>query len=245
MSRRENGIRSTPGLVVCLCWFHPLARTDFRRLLSGNGLRLLERRLDGEGIRSGEVPALPRASVYVVESSATPSLTEGLLAQLVARHPRGRFLVVAESYDQRLAFALLRAGVKGLLTFREASATLRRAVKEVAGEGFWVPRSVLSRFIDSTVRAGIPGAPGLLSLQARLSRRENEVCGLLLENLSNREIADRLHVSERTAKFHVANLLSKCGLKRRADLVVLSYSRLYADGGFGRPPRRSSLVRGG
>jgi len=46
-----------------------------------------------------------------------------------------------------------------------------------------------------------------------------------MENLSNREIASRLKVSERTAKFHVANLLAKYGLKRRSDLVVLSYTQ--------------------
>jgi DNA-binding CsgD family transcriptional regulator len=42
----------------------------------------------------------------------------------------------------------------------------------------------------------------------------------LLENLSNKEIADRLHISERTAKFHVSNLLAKFRLRRRQDLIL-------------------------
>jgi DNA-binding NarL/FixJ family response regulator len=45
-----------------------------------------------------------------------------------------------------------------------------------------------------------------------------------MENLSNKEIAVRLNVSERTAKFHVSNLLGKHGVKRRADLILLSFS---------------------
>jgi DNA-binding CsgD family transcriptional regulator len=57
-----------------------------------------------------------------------------------------------------------------------------------------------------------------------LSRREREVYDLLLENLSNKEIAKRLNVSERTAKFHVSNLLSKFQVKRRSDLLLLSFS---------------------
>jgi hypothetical protein len=41
----------------------------------------------------------------------------------------------------------------------------------------------------------------------------------VLDNLSNKEIARRLHMSERTAKFHVSNLLVKHGVRRRADLL--------------------------
>ena len=47
----------------------------------------------------------------------------------------------------------------------------------------------------------------------------------LLENLANKEIASKLNISERTVKFHVSNLLSKFGVRRRADLILLCYQR--------------------
>jgi DNA-binding CsgD family transcriptional regulator len=47
----------------------------------------------------------------------------------------------------------------------------------------------------------------------------------LLENLANKEVADRLHISERTVKFHVSNLLAKFGVRRRADLILLCFQR--------------------
>ena len=62
-------------------------------------------------------------------------------------------------------------------------------------------------------------------LPPELSRREQEVLNSLLENLANKEIGDRLHISERTVKFHVSNLLSKFGVRRRADLILLCYQR--------------------
>ncbi len=219
---------------VCLCWFHPLLLADFRRLLSGNGLSVSESRMDAGALREGGRSRFAKASVYVLEAPADSSLTEAAVAQLLVLRPGARVLVAAERFDQQSAFALLRLGVKGLLKFDEAPANLRRAVREVAREGFWVPRSLLSRFIDSTVRSLQPRNPQLLTAPAQLSRREQEVCGLLLENLSNREIATRLDVSERTAKFHVSNLLAKCGLKRRADLVVLSYEQLHLGNGLRR-----------
>jgi DNA-binding NarL/FixJ family response regulator len=63
-----------------------------------------------------------------------------------------------------------------------------------------------------------------------LSRREQEVLSSLLENLANKEVAERLHISERTVKFHVSNLLAKFGVRRRADLILLCYQRRNAVG---------------
>ena len=58
---------------------------------------------------------------------------------------------------------------------------------------------------------------------AGLSRREKEVLELLLENFSNKEIAGRLNISARTAKFHVSNVLAKYRVSRRADLLVTRF----------------------
>jgi DNA-binding NarL/FixJ family response regulator len=56
-------------------------------------------------------------------------------------------------------------------------------------------------------------------------RREREVLDLLLDNLSNKEIAGKLFVCERTVKFQVSNLLSKFKVQRRADLIVIWIQR--------------------
>jgi DNA-binding NarL/FixJ family response regulator len=53
-----------------------------------------------------------------------------------------------------------------------------------------------------------------------LTRRESEVAALIAQGLSNREIADRLVVSERTAEWHVARILDKLGMTTRAQIAV-------------------------
>ncbi|HTY43208.1 MAG TPA: response regulator transcription factor [Thermoanaerobaculia bacterium] len=209
---------------VCLLAFHPLVLSEFERLLSDHPLAVTGRRLEPDLIADPGKLAVPKASVYVLESHSHRPTTEALVVGVMGRQPGGRVIVVSERFDQAAAFPLLRLGAKGLLTFAEANEQLARAVLEVAGGGFWVPRSLLSRFVDETItstrRPRGPAGP------ARLSRREKEVMDALLENLSNKEIASKLNMSERTAKFHVSNLLAKYGVRRRADLILLTFTQL-------------------
>jgi hypothetical protein len=67
----------------------------------------------------------------------------------------------------------------------------------------------------------------------------------LLENLANKEVADRLHISERTVKFHVSSLLAKFGVQRRADLLLLCLQRragFYARSSRDQAPNLSALA---
>ena len=209
---------------MCLLAFHPLVLSEFERLLSDHPLSVAGRRLEPDLIADPTRLDVPKASVYVLESHGHRPTTEALVVGVLGRHPGARVVVVAEKFDQGVAFPLLRLGAKGLLTFAECSEQLARAVLEVVGGGFWVPRALLSSFVDETIttsrRPRGPAGP------ARLSRREKEVMDSLLENLSNKEIAAKLNMSERTAKFHVSNLLAKYGVRRRADLILLTYTQL-------------------
>ncbi|MBI3668575.1 MAG: response regulator transcription factor [Acidobacteria bacterium] len=207
-------------LTVCLLSPHPLVLGEFQRLLARPGFLLLTRRLESTLVPDLRRLTLPRASVYVVDALGHRPATEALVVSLLERFPNARLLVVSEKFSEVNSFPLLRLGVKGLICYAEAHQQLRRALETLARGGFWVPRSVLSRFVDDML-SSVPGHRRL-SGTTGLSRREQEVLDCLLENLANKEIADKLHISERTVKFHVSNLLSKFGVRRRADLILLS-----------------------
>ena len=160
---------------------------------------------------------MPKASVYVVEAHPQLPVTEAVVSGIHARQPAGRVLVLAEGFSDPSAFALLRLGAKGLVNYAEVTRTLPQALQTVVDGGLWVGRALLSRFVDSALctvplRVYATGFEGL-------TRRERQVLEAVLDNLSNKEIARRLHMSERTAKFHVSNLLVKHGVRRRADLL--------------------------
>ncbi len=212
------------GMTVCLLSPHPLVLGEFERVLSDSAFRLIPRLLEstlGPDLRRMSVP---RASVFVVDAHVARAAAGALLANILDHHPGARILVVAEKLDASESYSLLRLGAKGLLTYAEVREQLKRALPLVAGGGFWVPRSLLSGFVDSVLK-GTGRRRIQAEVSSELSRREQEVLSSLLENLANKEIAGKLNISERTVKFHVSNLLSKFGVRRRADLILLCFQQ--------------------
>ena len=167
---------------------------------------------------------LPGAPVYVVDASASQDATAALIANVLKRSPAAKLLIVSEKFSAEESHDLLSLGAKGLLTYAEAREQLPRALPLLAAGGFWVPRALLSAFVDSVLESTRPGRLKEESA-GELTEREKEVLDALLENLANQEIASRLKISERTVKFHVSNILGKFGVRRRADLILLYYQK--------------------
>jgi DNA-binding NarL/FixJ family response regulator len=197
---------------------------DLRRLLGNSGFQIVSKQLESMLAPDLRNLEMPRASVYVIDAHAARQATGALLGNIMDRFPTARLLVVGDKLKEEDNYTLLRQGVKGILNYDEARDQLPRALPLVANGGFWVPRTVLSRFVDS-ILSSTQGRRLRGDSPAELSRREQEVLNGLLENLANKEVADRLHISERTVKFHVSNLLAKFGVRRRADLILLCFQR--------------------
>lgn len=209
---------------VCLLSPHPLVLEEFERLLSNAQFEVITKQVDSLLAPDLRKLPIPRASVYILDAQAPLQSTSALIGNILERSEGARLIVVGQKFKETESHALLRQGVKGLLNYTEARDQLPRAVPLVCAGGYWVPRAVLSRFVDSILGGNdnrrFRGNPG-----AELSRREQEVLTGLLENLANKEVASRLNISERTVKFHVSNLLAKFGVRRRADLILLCYQQ--------------------
>lgn len=217
MARRND---RQNNLKVCLLSQHPMVLEEFQRLLARPGIQPRAHRVQAFAVLAGQQGAIPPAHVYVIDSHCPRPVIEKIGRAIQERHPKSPLLFLADQFDQKSAFFLLRLGAKGLLRHADAHDQLLRALRGVAKGGFWVPRKLLSSFVDSVLRAKRGGHGGRWSVQ--LSRRETQVFESLLDNLSNKEIAAKLRISERTVKFHVSNVLTKFGVGRRADLLMLS-----------------------
>ncbi|MHA7634663.1 response regulator transcription factor [Corallococcus sp. M7] len=123
--------------------------------------------------------------------------------------------VLALVADEAAGELALGAGARGLL-FRDVAPGMLGAALHAVSRGLAVFEPGLSHVRAAPRNTAPTGAPG----PDTLTPREREVLGLLAEGLSNKAIADRLDISEHTAKFHVNAVLAKLGVQRRTEAVV-------------------------
>ena len=204
------------GFLFCS---HPVAQERFARLLKRSKFDI---EICNE-LRAPEVFAALEEPCLAVLDASDAIVTLEFVRRLRAEQCPVLLLVLLRELEDSVTWPLLRLGVKGLLTYEQAPRELARAACQVAAGMYSVPRELLTRFVESI----LPEVRDCKSLDNHpdISRREREVLDLLLDNLSNKEIAAKLFVSERTVKFHVSNLLGKFGVRRRADLIVLWMQR--------------------
>lgn len=124
----------------------------------------------------------------------------------------------------------LRAGVGGFVLKDLTRDQLADAVRTVARGDQLVAPSVTRRLVETVVaRTGTDAAAR--QQVARLTLRERDVLELVARGLSNQEIAAHLVLGEATVKTHLGSVFAKCGLRDRAQAVILAYeSGLVAPG---------------
>ncbi|UTI63047.1 response regulator transcription factor [Paraconexibacter antarcticus] len=150
-----------------------------------------------------------------------PLLT-GLQAarQLSEQRPDLKILMLSMHDNEQFFFEALRAGASGYVLKSAAHQDLVAACRgALRGEPFLYPRGVAA-----LVREYLERGPDA-ELPDPLSGRETEVVKLIAEGLSGREIADLLHISEKTVERHRSNVLDKLGLRDRVALTRYAIRR--------------------
>lgn len=195
---------------------HPLALERMADALRSSEFTLFMVRLAAPPRLDGILRTLPRADVLVVDTVGAGALPPAMLSAIESSGSQ-RVLLVADTLADDPALELMRAGARGFVAYGDFVLQLAAAVETVAHGGIWAPRALLVRALDAV----LDGKTRAVDTVA-LSRREREVRDAIIQNLSNKEIATRFSISERTVKFHVSNLLAKFHVRRRADLILLS-----------------------
>ncbi len=132
-----------------------------------------------------------------------------------ARDPRLACLMLTSFSDDEALFDAIMAGAAGYLLKDIKGNDLLDAVRRVArGESLLDP-SLTGKVLER-LRQGDEQDPRLASL----SDQERRILELIADGLTNRQIAEKMHLAEKTVKNYVSNLLSKLGMQRRTEAAV-------------------------
>jgi NarL family two-component system response regulator LiaR len=141
---------------------------------------------------------------------------DGVAATRVIRErwPQMRVIALTSFKEKEYVEGALKAGASGYLLKNVSAEELVNAIRRAAaGQPSLSPEAaqVLIQKVNE------PPPPG-----QDMTDREKEILALMVEGLSNNEIAERLIVSPSTVKFHVSNVLSKLGVTGRTEAVALA-----------------------
>jgi DNA-binding NarL/FixJ family response regulator len=170
-----------------------------------------------DGVDAVEKVIDQRPDVAILDVSM-PRMT-GLQAthEIKRQAPATQVLILSMHDDERYLFEALRAGASGYVLKRAADQDLVNAVRAASrGEPFLTSSAQQALIRDFVERGDDP---------AELSPREQEVVKLIAEAHTNKEIAEILHLSEKTVESHRARVLQKLGMRDRVELVRYAIRR--------------------
>jgi len=135
--------------------------------------------------------------------------------RLKASYPQLRIIAIGSGMSEEAILAALTSGAKGYVDGGASAAEFGRAVRVVSQGSLWVPRRVLSLFVERS--SGLLGRHPF-SAHRGFTPREQQVLKMLLEGKSNKDISRPLGIEVRTVKAHVAKMMSKVGVRNRIAL---------------------------
>ena len=158
--------------------------------------------------------AASRPDVAVVDIRLPDEDGVSLCRKLRAATDPPRCLVLTAFDDEQVLVDAIGAGVSGYLLKQVRGQDLVTAVREVAAGRSLLDPQTTTRVLDRMRRDSAPDE------LAALTDRERKVLDLVGEGLSNREIAERLFLAEKTVKNYVTSVLAKLGMQRRAQAIA-------------------------
>lgn len=192
---------------------HEIVRRGLKELLESEGFEVA-----GEAGTAEEalarVPAVqPDVAVLDVRLPDGDGVT--VCRELRSRCPDLPCLMLTSFADDEALFDAIMAGASGYVLKQLRGSDLVDAVRQVAAGKSLLDPTATARVLER-LRDGAPTDEKL----AQLSEQERRILELLAEGLTNRQIAERMYLAEKTVKNYVSNLLSKMGMQRRTEAAV-------------------------
>ncbi len=188
-----------------------------------------EFQVKGEASNGYEALQLLVENTYdIVISDINMPMMDGLelMEKIRSNYPEQKVIVLSMHGDGSAINKMISLGAQGYILKNAAKSELKEALIKILGGENYFSKEVYDAIINRIARKPTQR----LTVETELSSREKEVLSLIVDEYSNKEIADKLFISIRTVETHKRNLLEKTGCKNIAGLVVYAMERdLFAE----------------
>jgi DNA-binding NarL/FixJ family response regulator len=199
---------------------HVVIRSGLRMLIEQNEqMRVV-------AMAGNEVEALERAvsqtpDVIILDLLLGDEDALTFLPELCLASPSSRVLVLTGVQNPDAHRRAIRRGAMGIVLKEHAADQLLKAIKKVYDGEVWIERSMMGSMIQELNKPPIVD-PEVAKIQS-LTDREREVIALIGEGLKNKQVGERLFISETTVTHHLSSVFSKLEVSDRLELIIYAF----------------------
>ena len=156
------------------------------------------------------------------------------LQRLQAARNKTRVIVLTASDDKNEFVQAMKLGTSGIVLKQTATELLIKSIRKVHAGEIWLDShttaAVIRQFVAAEEQQVAPPPPPLQATQrdrerSPLSQREREIVALVAQGFKNKEMAEKMFISEQTVKNHLHNIFDKLGVSDRLELALYAIHR--------------------
>jgi len=210
---------------------HAVVRAGLRMLIdSQSPMKVVAEA--GTRVEAVQAAATQQPDIVLLDLDMGGESGLSFLPDLVDAARGAKILVLTGVRDPEAHRKAVRAGARGVVFKEKAVEVLIKAIEGVHGGEIWLDRALASSLLEelSHPNAAFEGDPEGARI-ASLTTRERELIAIVSQGLRNKEIADRLFITEVTVRHHLTSIYGKLGVADRFELAVYAFRH-----GLARPP---------
>ena len=198
-------------------------------ILSLNGMEIIGKASDGNGALQILEEKAEDCDIALVDLNMKGMGGIELIKVMKERFAHVKILVLTTFYDDKYITEAIAGGADGYLLKDSGKDAILGAVTQILSGVTVLDQQVMAHLAELMAANSerrkqevIGGSMGdnAGDIAAELTGREKEICALMVEGLTNRQIADKLYISEGTVKNYISNIYDKTGIHDRVKLVV-------------------------
>jgi DNA-binding NarL/FixJ family response regulator len=220
----SSTVPSKTEAAVFLAEFSPFDCQLLCDSLARNDLRVIGWAATAGDVVAGVVQHKP--NVAVISSRLQDGAMAGFYASSQIRKLQlpTRVVILLDTSEPACVIEAFRAGAVGVFARTHLSSELCKCIRCVLAGEIWAGNQEIGYVIDEIRKTPAPHAVKSNGVSL-LTRREGDVVGLVVNGLTNREIANELHLSEHTIKNYMFDIFEKLGISTRVELVLYALNR--------------------
>jgi two-component system nitrate/nitrite response regulator NarL len=208
--------KTKPVVRILVADDHAIFRDGLRKLLDGAD----DVQIIGEASNGNEcVKMLARLKpdILLLDLRMPEKDGLGVLEEINFDTVQTRVIVLTAAEDDRDVVRAMRLGARGVVLKQSASDLLLKSIRKVHDGEIWLDNRMTAEVIDAFKKSAEAGQRREKPL---LSDREKEIVQLVAQGFRNREIGEKLFISEQTVKNHLHNIFDKLGVSDRLELAL-------------------------